>query len=171
MSKSIGVIFHIRKLVPKSFLRNIYFSIVHPYIIYCLPIFAATYHVHLEPLILLQKRAIRAINNAQFRAHTDPLFFTNKILKVPDLYKHSLGCYIFKNQYLIDLNSRSHDYFTRNRNSSLIPVARLRATEQSVIRNALSVWNDIPVDIKTCRTLENFKFKFRNHLLEQYSVH
>ena len=170
MSKSIGVIFRIRRLVPKTLLRNIYFSIVQPYIIYCLPIFAATYHVHLEPLILLQKRAIRAINNAAFRAHTDPLFFNNKILKVPDLYKHSLGCYIFKNQHLIDLNSRSHDHFTRNRVSTLIPVARLRATEQSVIRNALLIWNEIPPDIRNCLTFSNFKFEFRKHLLDQYNV-
>ena len=169
ISKSIGILYRIRSCVPKDILRNVYFGIIQPYYIYCLPVFGATYEVHLEPLRLLQKRAIRIISNASFYEHTEPLFYLNNILKVDDLYIHSLGCYMYNNQHLLTSYTHSHDYFTRNRAQYVPPIARLRSTEQSVILNAISVWNDIPADIKACRTKQNFKYKFKKHLLAQYS--
>ena len=92
ISKSIGILFRIRDFVPKVCLRILYFCLVHPYFLYCLPVFGATYNTHLQPLILLQKRAIRLISNAAFLANTEPLFKMQKIMKFNDLYKHSIGC-------------------------------------------------------------------------------
>ena len=57
ISKSIGVIYRTRWLLPMSTLKNLYFSLIQPYIMYCLPIFAATYDVHMQPIILLQKKS------------------------------------------------------------------------------------------------------------------
>ena len=37
--------------------------------------------------LLLQKRAIRAINKAKYNSHTEPLFKRSKILKLNDLYE------------------------------------------------------------------------------------
>ena len=61
--------------------------------------------------------------------------------------KHSLGCYLYKNQHLIETHALNHNYFTRHRNNVIVPNARLRSTEQSVIRNALRIWDDIPAFI------------------------
>ena len=119
ISKSIGIIFRIRSLIPRTLLRNLYFSIVQPYFLYCLPAFASTYHTHLDPLIKLQKRAVRAISVAGYLDHTDPLFLRNKILKLNDLYKHSLACYIYSHPNLLNEHSRSHTYLTRNRDTPL----------------------------------------------------
>ena len=35
---------------------------------------------------MLQKRAIRTINNAKYRSHTDPLFRKSQVLKLSDMY-------------------------------------------------------------------------------------
>ena len=169
ISKSIGIIYRIRCLLPISTLKNLYFSLIQPYIMYCLPIFACTYDTHMQPLILLQKRAIRTISNAPFRETTNPLFIKNNILKINDLYKHSLCCYLYKNQHLIENHTRNHDYFTRHRNDIHVPNARLRSTEQSVIRNALLVWNDIPDNLRACRTFTQFKIQLKKYLIDQYS--
>ena len=169
VSKSIGIIFRIRSLVPKSLLRNIYFSIVQPYFLYCLPAFASTYLIHLDPLIKLQKRAIRAMSVAGFLDHTEPLFFQYKILKLNDQFKLSLACHLFNNQNLLTEFSRSHTHYTRNRDVPLAPVARLRSTEQSIIRNAILLWDTIPINIKACRTINSFKLRYKYFLLNQYS--
>ena len=168
VSKSIGIIFRIRSLVPKILLRNLYFSLVQPYFLYCLPVFASTYQVHLNPLIKLRKTAIRAINMAGFIDHTNPLFFNSKILKLQDQYKHSLGCYIYDNQNLLNEYSRNHNYSTRNRDLPLVPFARLRITEQSVIRNALAEWDNIPANIRGSRSKQIFKVHYKTFLLNQY---
>ena len=154
--------------MPQSLLRNIYFSIVQPYFSYCLPAFAATYHVHLDPLEKLQKRAIRAISLAGYLDHTDPLFHRCKILKIDDQFKHSLACYLYKNQSLLTEHSRNHPHFTRNRDAPLAPFARLRSTEQSIIRNALVTWDTVPSNIKSCRTYDSFTFKYKIFFLNRY---
>ena len=159
-----------RSLVPKSLLRNIYFSIVQPYFLYCLPVFASTYYTHLDPLVKLQKRAIRAISMAGFLDHTDPLFRQCKILKLDDQFKLSLACYLYNNQHLLTDYSRTHSHFARNRDEPLPPPARLRSTEQSVIRNALILWNTVPSDIKTCRTITTFKLQYKTFLLNNYDA-
>ena len=170
VSKSLGIIYRIRDFIPNSCLRNLYFNLIHPYMIYCLPIFGATYDNHLQPLILLQKRAIRTISRAGYFDNTEPLFKARQILKFKDLYKHSTACYIFKNQNLLNSFARAHDHNTRNRNLLLPPLERLRSTNQSVIFNGVSIWNNIPENIKLCRTLNNFKYKYRKYLLDQYSL-
>ena len=165
---SIGILYRIKSFVPRSCLKNLFHSIIHPYYLYCLPIFGATYSVHLEPLRILQKRAIRIVSGAGFLDHTTPLFHNNKILKLDDLYKHRLGCFIYENQHLLGNHTRSHNYETRNRDSLLFPRERLRSSEQSVIYNCLRIWDSLPNDIKTCRTFSNFKYRYKNFLLNQY---
>ena len=135
-----------------------------------MPAFVSTYDTHLDPLIKLQKRAIRAISMAGFLDHTDPLFLQCKILKFNDQFKLSLACYLFNNQNLLTEYSRSHPHFTRNRDVPLATLARLRSTEQSIIRNAIILWDTIPINIKTCRTFNSFKMKYKNFLLNQYST-
>ena len=165
ISKSIGVLYRVRSLIPASLLKNLYFSIIQPYFLYCLPIFWASYDIHLRPLKMLQKRAIRLISNAGYLDNTDPLFYANNILKLDHLYMHCLACYIYSNQGLLETYAPSHNYSTRNRGQFIPPVPRLRSTEQSVIFNAIKVWNDIPADIKACGSKQNFKMKYKKYLL------
>ena len=91
-----------------------------------------------------------------------------KILKLKDQYKHSLGCYIYDNQNLLNEYSRNHNYSTRNRDLPLVPFARLRITEQSVIRNALAEWDNIPANIRGSRSKQIFKVHYKTFLLNQY---
>ena len=161
LSKSIGILSKIRLFIPIKCLRMLYFSIIHPYILYCLPIYGATYDTHLQPLVLLQKKAVRIISGAGFLDHTTPLFHKNKILKLGDLYKHSVACFVFKNPGILDRFQQSHLYNTRNRNLLVPPRERLRSTEQSVIYNAVNIWNEVSESIKCSLSIATFKFRYR----------
>ena len=55
ISKSIGIIYKIKSLVPKSVLMNLYYSFVYPYLIYGIEIWGATDLCHIKSLVLLQK--------------------------------------------------------------------------------------------------------------------
>ena len=168
ISISIGIIYKIQSLIPKSCLRMLYFSIIHPYILYCLPVFGATYNTHLQPLVILQKRAVRIISGAGFLDHTTPLFYENKILKIEDLYKHSIACYVYSNPSILNQFQQSHSYNTRNRNLLVPPRVGLRSTEQSILYNAVKIWNGVPENIKLSLTKQSFKYNYRNYLLSQY---
>ena len=168
ISKSIGVLRRISLFVPRSVLRCAYFSIIHPYILYCLPIFGSTYAVHLHPLKVLQNRAIRIITGGNFYSNLNQLYKTAFILKIDDLCKHSLGCYAYNHQNDLNRFIRTHRYPTRNTADLRPPVARLRMTEQSVIHNAIDIWNSLPLDLKNSNSYDIFKLKYKQHLLLQY---
>ena len=52
---------------------------------YCCELWGNTYCIRINRLKLLQKRAVRIINNADYRAHTSELFRKYRILKLDDL--------------------------------------------------------------------------------------
>ena len=74
ISKSISIIHKTSFSLSKSSLFKLYYSLVYPYLHYCLIVWGSTYATNLKRIILLQKRIIRIINKETFNAHTDPLF-------------------------------------------------------------------------------------------------
>ena len=54
ISKSIGILNRIKFLVPPEILRNLYFSLIYPYLNYCTVVWGGTYDIHIAPIINLQ---------------------------------------------------------------------------------------------------------------------
>ena len=53
VSKSIGILYKIKHLIPNSILKTLYFSIIQPYFLFCLPVWDCAYDAHLYPLVFL----------------------------------------------------------------------------------------------------------------------
>ena len=82
---------------------------------------------------MLQKRLVRIITNSEFLAHTDPLFYNTKILKVKDIYTYLIAIKAYKNNIFNNFNYGKHAHNTRNRNRFAIPnYRRLQITERSL---------------------------------------
>ena len=168
ISKSIGILFKLSKhKAPKTLLKLIYYSLIHSYLNYNLIIYGGAYNDHLNRLFLLQKRAVRIISNSSFLAHTDPLFFSNKILKIHDMYKFNVGLYMYDNWDSGNYD-RIHSYDTRNRDSLRPNSARLTVTQNSISVIGPNVWNSIPEHIKQSPTKNIFKTSYKNYLLANY---
>ena len=45
--------------------------------------------------LLCKKKAIRIINKAHYKSHTNHLFLNNRILKLPDLYHNQVANFMF----------------------------------------------------------------------------
>ena len=56
ISKSVGILFKTRNYVDKTTLRNLYFTFIYPYLIYCVEIWGNARDIHLNPLIKTQKK-------------------------------------------------------------------------------------------------------------------
>ena len=80
ISKSIGIIYRASFCLPISSLCMLYYSLVKPYLVYCISEWGATYASNLKRILLLQKKVLRIISKSAFDAHTDPLFMQLKIL-------------------------------------------------------------------------------------------
>ena len=68
----------------------IYNSLIQLYFEYCIEVWGCSKASNLKVFFKLQKMCVRHISGAGNRSHTDPLFASNKILKIEDLVKYKL---------------------------------------------------------------------------------
>ena len=82
MSKSIGILFRSRFCLSSKTKLTLYYSLIYPHITYCNTIWSSTYVTNLNRIYCLQKRAVRAITNSDYKAHSAPLFSKLRILDI-----------------------------------------------------------------------------------------
>lgn len=82
ISRNIGVINKIKFLFPAKVLDSLYNTLIGSYLNYGILTWGGSSINKLNRILLLQKRALRAINFADFRSHTSPYFTKHKTLKV-----------------------------------------------------------------------------------------
>ena len=173
ISKCIGIMYRLRPILSFENLLSLYYAFVNPYLDYCILVWGTTYETYLYPLKILQKRVIRLICKEPYLSHTDPLFHKCSILKLDDMIKFRMGCYVFQNFDLFNNLGPFHSYNTRSSDSSyrLNPsYQRLTQTQHSVYFVAPRIWNEIPDYIKNVSTFTKFKRIYKNYLLAHYNA-
>ena len=75
ISKSVGLLYKAKYYLPSNSLLTIYYALIYPYLTYCNFIWASTYVTTLQRIYLLQKRTVRAISKADYKASSKPIFF------------------------------------------------------------------------------------------------
>ena len=169
ISKSIGIIYKLSQLkMPFKVLKQLYYNLIYSHLNYNVCCYASTYDSHLNKLFLLQKRVIRIINNTPFLEHTDPLFFSNGILKIHDIHKLNIGLYMYEHNTSARF-IRDHDYPTRGHDDLLPQQARLTSTLNSISVVGPNIWNTIPEEIQNSPSRNSFRFKYKKFLLSFYS--
>jgi hypothetical protein len=107
IAKSAGVIFKCRFYLPKICLLSLYYALVYPYLYYCNLVWVSSYVTNLHRLILIQKRIVRSIANAEYLAPSEPIFTELKILKVMEINSLQKGTFMLS--YCNNLLLRSYD--------------------------------------------------------------
>ena len=67
-----------------------------PYLNYCCEAWGNTYKSRIQPLSIIQKKAIRICGNVDSRSHTRPLFYQWKTLGICDIVKFNSMVFMFK---------------------------------------------------------------------------
>ena len=62
-----------KHFLPKKSLKTLYYALVHPHLLYCLPLYSCTSAKNINKIELIQKKTIRSITNSKYTAHTTPL--------------------------------------------------------------------------------------------------
>ena len=133
-------------------------------------------HIKIIPhkIFVLQKKAIRAINNLAYNEHTNAYLKCNKILKFSDQYKLHVSNYVFqvlhsnideeiKSSLLI--NNQIHRHNTRTNNQMSILRLNGSKTKHCVLHNGMIAWNSLPDIFKVNVSFSMFKSKVRNFYL------
>ena len=118
VSRVTGLMYRIRNCVDNQTLKMIYYSLIYSHLLYGIPIWGNADEVHISPLYILQKKAIRLIVNKDKSIQTlfklpgehesywyidtfvkpssSPLFTELGILKLYDIFKVSTLLFVYE---------------------------------------------------------------------------
>ena len=85
INRCIGILSNIRYFVSQQVLVQLYYTLIYPFLAYSLITWGNTYPTSLQPLITLQKKAVRIITFSVYNSHSSPLFCKLGLLKLGDL--------------------------------------------------------------------------------------
>ena len=174
ISITIGILRVLKHSFPLHILRMLYMSLVFSYINYCNTVWGSANSIHLNPLITLQKKAIRIITKSEYNAESQPIFYSLKLLTISNV--HELNCLVFIYKCLkydfLDYRNRilqqnfSHNYTTRFRDLLNPPFQRLSVCKNSFLNKGIGLWNKLNNSTKESKTLFSFKRVVKHELIE-----
>ena len=82
IARAIFAINRVKHFIPHKALKSLYYTLIHNHITYGIHAWG---NGHTRKLDILQKRALRIINNKGYWSHTNPIFKSENILKVSDV--------------------------------------------------------------------------------------
>ena len=133
-------------------------SFVFPHLIYCVEIWVNASAIHLDLLIKIQKKSIRAITFSEFSAPSEPLFLRTNILNFDKVVFQRIWLMMFKHHIddvpkpisdLFQPNDNYHSYSTRNSQSLRTPIGKSEAIYQTFTYIGSLAWNYICSKIPT----------------------
>ena len=166
ISKSIGVICRVRKVLNGNILRNLYFTFIYPYLLYCNIVWGLACQKFLNKLHLLQKRAVRIICGSPRYESSKPLFQKLNISDIYSMNKIRLGLLAYKLynfllpelfQLFLTRVADVHSYSTRQSEHLYIVKSRTNYRMNFIYYQAPLLWNTLDRDIKLCETVNAFK--------------
>ena len=131
LARGLGILYRCKRCFNKKTMLTLYNSLVYPYLTYCITVWGNTYDLYLNPIISLQKRAIRLIANVKKSESTDIYFRQLKILKFRQIYIYMVQQTMFEYHHLL-LPPIFEKFFNRNRD-----VHSLNTRSQNLFRPPL----------------------------------
>ena len=74
LARSNFIISRVKNILPVKTLKTLYFSLIHPHLLYCLPIFSCTTQKNVTKIYQMQKKAIRMVTKSKSNTPPYPLF-------------------------------------------------------------------------------------------------
>ena len=78
ISKGLGILIKTRKYLNRRILVNRDYTLVYPYLIYCVEIWGHACNIYLDSLVKLQKKIKRIMTFSDYNSHSAPLFLALK---------------------------------------------------------------------------------------------
>lgn len=172
LSKVIGAISRIRRVLPRWLMRNIYYGLVHSKLYYCLLVWGNTSANNLGRLHVLQRRAVRLLTNADFFTPSRELFSNAHILTVRHMFILKLGIHVHREvkENRISLSTKTVTYRLRDVRRYTTPRVRTNYGYQSMAYLVPQFLNKFAYFVKPEYTQAQFTRLFRSYLDNNYGI-
>lgn len=170
----IGILSKIRHLLPVTVLRTLYYTLIHPHILYCIETWGTTFKSYMEPLYILHKKLVRIITFSHFIAHTKPLYTMLNILPIPKIIFQNISLLVYKElntdvpiKFNFQLCSNTHSYATRKSTKGYLYNSYKNKTNyfsRSIFSAGIHIFNVLPEDIINAASVYIFKRRVKSWL-------
>ena len=142
----------------------IYYSLIHPYLTYCINVWSSTYRTNLKTLWTAQKRTVHTLFATVQQPHSRDYFINQKILPLDKLINRQEGILAYKvingtfllNDFLNNGKVR-HQIQLRNIGDLRIPLYTATQSQLFVRYRAINTWNGLSGDLRSSSSLCTFK--------------
>ena len=175
VNSACGILFQIRNKLTRQVARMVYMALAYPYLNYCNVLWASSHNSHLHSLFITQKKLIRRIMKKHRTEPSTPLFKKLNILKLKDVNNLNAGIFVFKSLHNlipspINYEYRLHGpYNLRTNNQLNIPFGRSNQYQRFIEIRGAKLWNDLPIETRSARTIFTFKKKLKFYYLNTYA--
>lgn len=174
-ARTLGILRKTRYGLNLRSLFLIYCTLLLPYLTYCVETWGNTYKTNLNPLSIMQKKAIRIVHNMGYTHHTNKLFLKSKTLKLLDIVELKTTQIVYKaRNNLLPGNlqklfkEREGRYEYRHALNFQQPKARTTLKGMCISVQGVKLWNGLPDEIKISKNIYYFKKMFIKSKLEEY---
>ena len=91
ISKSCGIISRTRNALDIKFKKMIYYSLIVPYITYCINVWSSTYRTNLKTLCTAKKRSVRTLFSTAQQPHSRDIFINQNFFPMDKLINQQEG--------------------------------------------------------------------------------
>ena len=175
VSKTVGILHRVKEFLPSVILKTIYNTLVYPYLNYGIETWYGAPQYARDSVNVLQKKAIRAINDLPYNAHTSEYFKSGRVLKLLDIYKFNITSQIFTSIAFPDQlspflmpHSGVHSYITRNHNQIIVPFFRRSTSQSSFLYQSITEYNSLPNELKNVDSLGRFRWNLIDFYCSKY---
>ena len=175
---NVGLLFNLNKVLPASALITLYNSFIYSYLSHGIVLWGTVSKTHLEKLISLQNKAMRAIGCCDWRTSANPLFARFKISKLHDIYSLEVAKFVkqtllrrfppyFLDYYHEFINIYSHSTRSTIHHNLVLPLYSTARAQNSIKFQGAKIWNNIPSHVKLM-SYRKFVKTYRETLLNSY---
>ena len=129
----------LKQFLPESALLSLYYTLFLSHINYGITAWSSANSVDKDRLHVLQKRALRAVTNSEYRSHSNPLFIKYNQLKISDLCNHNIGIFMYK--YCNNLLPSSFNNMFKTNAETMIIILEMHSILNILITNVTFLTN------------------------------
>ena len=175
ISKMIGILSKLRHYANLDILKQVYYGLVYPHMIYGLIIWGNSNTNRLQNK---QNKIVNIMHFSNYGKAFDPISYKrSNLLKLSDICHIQLALFIYDFQ-AFNLPSIFKNYFTPKRREGMITRGNNNNYYQEFIRTkfanmcikttAVKAWSNVPDNIKKSKTKRSFKKQLQRHILRSY---
>lgn len=158
----IGILFKLKRVIPKPALLNIYYSLVNSRLSYLNVVWCSGYKTSLNKLGILQNKAVKNIFNLPYRYRTIDLYTKYPLKSIDFLYKFNTIMFIRKNlqnriHSNISFSSNTSNYETRNKSKIQLNNINNNYGKFDIKFNGAKLYNSLPTELSSITNILTFK--------------